>query len=188
MKEPTEQNDLAVRCTDLVRRLADLTRVPDSEWLALDIGMGQLKALIVLKEQGRQTVGGLARALRVTEPSASLLLDRLVIRGLVARESDSEDRRRTLVALSASGDELMTRLRRTKDDRFIAWLSRVSAEDLQSLERGLGALHSVIAGEGSPEVAASRSPQPDTGEASSEAAGSRSQKAAPGADPAGGRP
>ncbi len=150
-----EQNDLAVSCTDLMRRISDLTRVPDSEWLALDIGMGQLKALIVLKEQGRQTVGGMARALKVTEPSASLLLDKLVTRGLVARETDSEDRRRTFVDLSESGDELMTRLRRTKDDHFIGWLSRLSSAELRALEQGLTALHAALVGDG---VAAETSP------------------------------
>ncbi len=147
MKESSDHHDLALRCTDLMRRVADLTRVPDSEWLALDVGMGQLKALIVLKELGRQTVGGFARALRVTEPSASLLLDKLVTRGLVEREAGVEDRRRTFVALTESGDELMTRLRRVKDDHFVAWLSRVGEQDLECLERGLAALHDVIVAE-----------------------------------------
>jgi DNA-binding MarR family transcriptional regulator len=148
MNEPTHTNDLAGRCTDLMRRIADLTRVPDSEWLALDIGMGQLKALIVLKEQGRQTVGGFARILKITEPSASLLLDKLVTRGLVVRETDPEDRRRTFVGLSDSGLELMTRLRRIKDDSMLNWFSRLSSEELEGLERGLAALHWSIAGDG----------------------------------------
>jgi|WetSurMetagenome_2_1015567.scaffolds.fasta_scaffold942252_1 DNA-binding MarR family transcriptional regulator len=147
MKEPSEPLDAATRCTDLMRRIADVTRVPDSEWLALDIGMGQLKALIVLKEQGRQTVGGFARALKITEPSASLLIDKLVTRGLVVRETDAEDRRRTFVGLSDAGLELMTRLRRTKDEHFLSWFSRLSVEELEGLERGLTALHWAITGE-----------------------------------------
>jgi DNA-binding MarR family transcriptional regulator len=148
MKEPSPRPGLALRCNDLMRSIAGLTRGVDSEWLGLDMGMGQFKALIVLKELGRQTVGGVARALRITEPSASLLLDKLVTRGLVARETDLEDRRRTFVALSTPGDELMTRLRRSKDDHFIGWLGRLSEDDLRALEKGLAALRSVIVGEG----------------------------------------
>lgn len=124
--------------------LGGLTKVDDSDWLGLDMGMGQFKAMIVLKEQGRQTVGGVARALKITDPSASLLIDRLVTRGMVVRDTDPGDRRRTLVALSSTGDDLMTRLRRSKEGQLSGWLARLSEEDLAGLAHGLEALVGVI--------------------------------------------
>lgn len=136
--EGTEQ--LAERCNRLMRSIVGLARDQDSEWLALDLGMGQFKAMVILREHGRQTVGGLARTLKISEPSASLLVDKLVARDLVARSTDPEDRRRTLVAITQAGSELMVRLRRSREDQLAGWLAGMAGEDLQALARGLQAM------------------------------------------------
>jgi DNA-binding MarR family transcriptional regulator len=136
--DPTEY------CAQLLHRLAGYTKGPDAEWLALDVGMGQLKAMVVLKDHGRQTVGGLARLLKIAEPSASLLVDKLVSRELVKRDTDPEDRRRTLVALSPAGDDLMIRLRRSREDQLRAWLEGVGGDDLRALTQGVEALLAVL--------------------------------------------
>jgi DNA-binding MarR family transcriptional regulator len=135
---------LVERCNAALHRLMVLTRPQDSDWLALDMGMGQLKAMVVLTEQGRQTVGGLARALNISEPSASLLVDKLVTRGLVGRDTDPSDRRRTLVATTEQGDQLMGRLRRTREDQFTGWLGLLDNEDLQALAQALDALAAAV--------------------------------------------
>ena len=87
------------------------------------MGMGQLKAIMVLVKHPQLTVGGLARALDISEPSASLLVDKLVTRGLVGRETDPADRRRTLVVGSGQGTLLVERLRRSRQDQFAGWLA-----------------------------------------------------------------
>lgn len=132
------------RCNAALRRLALLSRPDDSDWLALDLGMGQFKAMVVLTEQGRQSVGGLARALNISEPSASLLVDKLVTLGLVERDTDPDDRRRTLVAPTEEGDQLIGRLRRTREDQFAGWLGLLEKEDLQALLRVLEALADAV--------------------------------------------
>lgn len=135
---------LVERCNAALHRLAVLARPQDSDWLALDLGMGQLKAMVVLTEQGRQSVGGLARALNISEPSASLLVDKLVTRGLVGRDTDPGDRRRTLVAPTEEGDQLMGRLRRTREDQFAGWLGLLENKDLQEFARVLDALADAV--------------------------------------------
>jgi DNA-binding MarR family transcriptional regulator len=144
MTDHTDTEALVERCNEIMRRLGGVARAADSDWLALDVGMGQFKAMVVLKEQGRQCVGGLARALNISEPSASLLVDKLVIRGLASRDTDPGDRRRTLVALTEEGDQLMTRLHRSREDKFVGWLSQVAEDDLQVLLQGLEALIGII--------------------------------------------
>ncbi|OFW58350.1 MAG: hypothetical protein A2133_01875 [Actinobacteria bacterium RBG_16_64_13] len=135
---------LVERCNEIMHRLGGMARAHDSDWLNLDVGMGQFKAMIVLKDNGRQTVGGLARALSISEPSASLLVEKLVTRRFVGRTDDPGDRRRTLVALTDEGDQLMARLRRSREDKFLGWLRQLESEDLGSLLRGLQALIAVI--------------------------------------------
>lgn len=55
-------------------------------------------------------VGELAERLQVRHHSAVGLADRLVALGLVTRAQDTEDRRRVLLALTASGAEVLERL------------------------------------------------------------------------------
>jgi DNA-binding MarR family transcriptional regulator len=151
--EPAGLAELIGRCGRSFDRVASLTKAQDSEWLALDLGMGQLKAMMVLVKHRQLTVGGLARALDLSEPSASLLVDKLAGRGLVARETDPADRRRTFVLPSADGDLLVERLRRSRRELLTGWLEQMAASDLKALTRGLDALADVIEGGGGHEDA-----------------------------------
>ena len=127
--------------------MAGLTKAQDSEWLSLDLGMGQLKATMVLAKH-QLTVGGLARTLNISEPSASLLVDKLVTRGLAARETDPADRRRTLVLASEEGRSLVEHLRRSRREQLAGWLEQMDQDDVRSLAQGLDALAEVIEREG----------------------------------------
>jgi DNA-binding MarR family transcriptional regulator len=144
MTEKDGSQPLLERCNEVLRQLAALARPKGSDWLDLDLGMGQFKAMLVLTEQERQTVGGLGRALGIAEPSASLLVDKLVSRGLAVRETDADDRRRTQVAPTDEGRLLMSRLRRTREDQIAAWLGALEEDELRSLLVGLEALVRVM--------------------------------------------
>jgi len=115
-----------------------------SPWLQLDLTMAQLKGLFLLANHGPMTVGHLAQALAVGKPAASILADRLVQLGLVERAEDPHDRRRTFVRLSASGEDLVIRLRQGSCERLRAWLGQLSAGDLAALRQGLYALAAVV--------------------------------------------
>jgi DNA-binding MarR family transcriptional regulator len=144
MTEKDGSQPLLERCNEVLRQLAALARPKGSDWLDLDLGMGQFKAMLVLTEHERQTVGGLGRALGIAEPSASLLVDKLVSRGLAVRETDVDDRRRTQVASTDEGRLLMSRLRRTREDQIAAWLGALEEDELRSLLVGLEALVRVM--------------------------------------------
>ena len=136
--------ELIERCGRSLDRLSGLTKPQDSEWLSLDLGMGQLKAVMVLSKNQQLTVGGLARALTLSEPSASLLVDKLVQRGLAIRETDPADRRRTMVLASEEGRQLVERLRRNRWEHVLGWLEQMEGADIRALMQGLDALAGVI--------------------------------------------
>jgi len=138
------RDQLVARCRAILARLLALARPQLSDWLGLDLGMGHFKAMLVLRAHEHLTVGGLARALGVSEPSASLLVDKLVTRGLADRRSDPADRRRALVRLTPQAHELLNRLRQTRDEHLISWLSLLSETELESLLHGLEALLRVV--------------------------------------------
>ncbi len=110
------------------------------EWMHLDLTMGQLKALMALASQEGMNVSSLADALNVGKPAASILVDRLVQLGYAERTEDAEDRRRTLLAPTSAGQELVTSLRQGGSERFARWLEHMESGDLAALARGMHAL------------------------------------------------
>ncbi len=117
-----------------------------TELLKLDLTMVQVKALAVLRRGGAMPVGGLGEQLKMGLPAASLLVDKLVQMRLAERQEDPNDRRRTLVRLTAEGEQQLSRLREGGPEQIRAWLSELSEEDLAALTRGIGALARVAAG------------------------------------------
>ena len=162
MKTSEEQRTL---CVDSYRRLAAaFVREEEHLWLGLDLTMGQFKAMAALDLDGPLSIGGLGRALGLSEPAASLLVDQLEERGLARREQDSSDRRRILVTARPEALERVGAFRRGRAARVSGWLDRLAADDLEALTRGLAALADVAAAQ--PAAASGH-----TGVASSAAAG-----------------
>jgi DNA-binding MarR family transcriptional regulator len=113
-------------------------QMPD--WVHLELSMGQLKALMIVATRQPTNVSALADALALSKPTASILVDRLVQLGFVARTEDPDDRRRTLVTPTPEGAALVLRLRQGSVDRLIRWMSDLAPDDLAALTRGLTAL------------------------------------------------
>ncbi|HEX5502339.1 MAG TPA: MarR family transcriptional regulator [Thermomicrobiales bacterium] len=109
-------------------------------WTLLDLTMGQIRGLVTLAKEGPLTIGELAGALGIGQPSASILVGHLVRAGLVERAEDPADRRRTFARLSRRGEELIGQLRQDKRERVRRWLAELADDDLAALARGLRAL------------------------------------------------
>jgi DNA-binding MarR family transcriptional regulator len=122
-----------------------LFRAAMQGWLHLDLTMGQLKTLAALASRQAMNVSTLAETLEVSKPTASILVDQLVQRGLAERTEDPEDRRRTLVTLSQAGSDLIVQLRQSgPQERMVRWLEALDPDDLNALRRGLQALAAII--------------------------------------------
>lgn len=128
------------------------------EWSQLQLSMPRLKALFGIACNGELTIGGLARELGVSLPTASTLVEALVGQGYVSRREDVGDRRRTFAELTAEGELLVTRLREGSRKILHDSLERLEEDDLQALLRGLRALTTELAAvrEGGGDVATGR--------------------------------
>lgn len=122
------------RCWTVLRQSAK------PAWAQLDLTIMQLKGLLFLDARGLMTIGELANVLAISRPSASILIEQLVQRGLVVREEDPLDRRRTLIRLTAQADALVCSLYQGNETFMQAWLNRLSNADLAALTRGIAAL------------------------------------------------
>jgi DNA-binding MarR family transcriptional regulator len=115
-----------------------------SHWLMLELTFAQARALIILAARKSLTVSQLAKLLGVGNPTASILVQQLVERGLVTRTEYKADRRHTLVSLSEKGAELGAGRRMEREKQWQRWLSHLSDEELNALARGLTALTDVV--------------------------------------------
>jgi DNA-binding MarR family transcriptional regulator len=137
---------LLADCHELAHEVfAALNRSAGPELLSLDLTMGQFKAMATLTMYGPQPVGELGRRLGISEPAASLLVDKLEELGLAVRERDPQDRRRTLVTATAAAEELAARLREGRQEHILAWLGALTDEELGGLTRGFRGLMRVAA-------------------------------------------
>lgn len=139
-----EAIDLQVRFYRLLRALG-----PDDPWLLLELTMPQLKVLLLLSAQGPSRVGALARALRVTLPTVTGVLDRLVEHGLVRRDDDPLDRRLVISRLTDRGQDVVDRLQEASRARLTRVFESLESDDLfahvTSLERVLAAAERLAA-------------------------------------------
>lgn len=113
-------------------------------WLDLDLSMAQFKAFVAVRRAPGIGVCGLGRELAIGESAASLLVDQLVRRGYVARETDPADRRRVRLTVTAQGEERLRELRQGSEDVLDEWLAALGDEDLEALASGLRALSEAV--------------------------------------------
>ncbi|MEU9153484.1 MarR family transcriptional regulator [Streptomyces sp. NPDC048417] len=86
-----------------------------------------------LGREGPVRLTTLAAAEGVTQPSMTVLVQRLEAQGLASRVSDPEDGRVRLVAITDAGRELLAEHRRAGDVRLAELLARLPEHDVQVL-------------------------------------------------------
>ena len=115
-----------------------------SHWLMLELTFAQARALFILAARKELTVSQLAKLLGVGNPTASILVQQLVERGLVTRSEHTADRRQTIVRLSQKGAEIGAGRREAREKQWQRWLSNLTNDELNALARGLSALTNVV--------------------------------------------
>jgi len=113
----------------LFRKL--LPTVP-REILELDVTMPQLKIMIILFINGPMRMSDLALDLGVTLATGTGLIDRLVERGVVAREGQPDDRRVVLCRLSEVGQKTINRIWESARNNSRKLLEALDTETLQT--------------------------------------------------------
>lgn len=134
--EDRARNDQAERVWAAMRDLTDSYPPKDALRGALNLGRGsgRVKALLWLAE-GPLSLSGIAEAVGVDAPYATLIVDTLEARGLVERRSDPADRRRKLVSLTPEGKEAVSRVIRIQRQPppGFAVLGRAELDTLEEL-------------------------------------------------------
>ena len=115
-----------------------------SHWLMLELTFAQARALFMLAARRELTVSQLAKLLDVGKPTASIMVQQLVERGLVTRTEHATDRRHTIIRLSPKGEEIGAGRRKEREQQWQRWLSHLSDDELRALAHGLSAIVAVV--------------------------------------------
>ncbi len=78
----------------------------------------QLAVLRKTAQLGRTPIGSLARAVHLSQPTVTGILDRLEKRGLLQRTRDEHDRRAVNISVTPAGQELLGRAPSLLQDQF----------------------------------------------------------------------
>jgi DNA-binding MarR family transcriptional regulator len=131
-----------------IRAMFGLDLVRLGNWERYGLSLPQLRILFRLRRQPGATTRDLSRALGVTMPTTSALVQKLVERGLVARGHDQSDRRLIPLVLTESGLELAG-LARASSLAFTERVAQALGHELPSvtaaLERLAGVVEAIVA-------------------------------------------
>lgn len=98
-----------------------------------------LKAIAELKQDDAGTVAMVAKAVQLSPPTVSRILDRLEKSGFIARERDKTDRRKVCVTLTDAGWQRIDNLPKPLHEQFLQRLEKIDPVErlglLKALER-----------------------------------------------------
>jgi len=109
-------------------------------WKGLELTVTQLRVLLTLRDIPGAPAGVLAERLRVTPPTVTGLVDRLVRSGAVRREEDPKDRRLVRNVLTERGHEVLGEVEREGRTYLTQVFERLSPEKLSRLVESLEVL------------------------------------------------
>lgn len=103
-----------------------------------------LSALSVLVFAGARTLGELAAAEQVRPPSMTRIVRNLEREGLVARETDPDDRRAVRLRATDEGRRILEEGRARRVHSLAERLRALAADDVACLERAAGLIEGIV--------------------------------------------
>jgi DNA-binding MarR family transcriptional regulator len=108
------------------------------------LSFSQLKLLQLLSVAKTQTIGELAAFLGISNPAASKMVDKLVLRGFLSRATGERDRRSAHVSLTPSSRRLLAEYERRRREKLAKVFRGCSTTDLRKLARLLDQVTAAI--------------------------------------------
>jgi DNA-binding MarR family transcriptional regulator len=123
-----------IRALDSVRTIVRALRLNTREIeLKIGISLAQLFVLQQVAERPAESLNDLADRTATHQSSVSVVVRRLVDRGLVSRRSSPVDKRRVQIAATPAGISLLRGAPRTIQSRLIAAMERLDPHERQML-------------------------------------------------------
>ncbi|HUV05389.1 MAG TPA: MarR family transcriptional regulator [Armatimonadota bacterium] len=112
---------------------------------ATELSVPQFRALMFIKHHEGVSLSSVAEHLGTTLSSTSKLVDGLVERTYVTRETADDDRRRVILAVTESGEAVLEAVRQAALSHLVERLTRLSASECSTIVRAMKLLQSAFA-------------------------------------------
>jgi len=149
--------------TDLDQRVAAVRRfnrlytrrigLLQNGFLESDYSLTQARVLYELAQRASPTATELATDLGLDRGYLSRFLHGFAERGLVAKTCSPNDRRQSLLSLTARGRKVFSRLNRRSQEDVAAMMSTLSAPEQERVVAAMGTIESLLGERPTPEVA-----------------------------------
>lgn len=138
---PGQATSQAERLQQALMRVAKkLIASADNASPIFDLPVSHVKCLRVIAEKDDQKLREVAATLRLSLPSVSRIVDRLVKAGLVERQIDPIDRRALRLTTTAASRRLLEELRHAREARIEACIAHFTPEVAAQITESLNLL------------------------------------------------
>lgn len=110
----------------------------------MDLSMHQFRALITIKHHEGASLSLVSEHMAATLSATSKLIDGLVERGYVRRETAPDDRRKLVLALTDTGKDVLASVHLEVISRLAGKLARLSPNETAMIDLAMGVLRSAI--------------------------------------------
>lgn len=138
-------DDCAQEVLDVTPLVMRVIRAEMRSQRAPDLSVPQFRVLGFIHRHPATSLSAVAEHMGQALPTLSNLVDSLVTRKLVTRESSTTDRRRMTLNLTAKGEQLWQSARSETKKRLIDRLTPLSPEDLNKVAEALQLLRPLFA-------------------------------------------
>jgi len=139
------QQELIQECMQNLRRIVRaLEDYSQSVEKRFDLTGPQLWALWELGRNSPCALKNLAERMKLDSSTVVGVVDRLVLKGLVLRNPDAEDRRRISLTVTPKGEEILTAAPHPAQGHLLAGLETMERGKVESLHEALKTLASVL--------------------------------------------
>jgi DNA-binding MarR family transcriptional regulator len=129
---PQTKNNLVKEILDFAEKIfATIPVTIPSEWFSSDITIAQLRILLLLHMQYSARMSSIASELGIALPTATGIVDNLVKKELVIRDTDPQDRRVVICKLSQTGQLFVNKIWVSGQSQMQRLLDGLSIDQLE---------------------------------------------------------
>ena len=126
------KNDIVKEILDLSEKIfATIPITIPPEWFSSDATVAQLRILLLLHMQGSARMSSIASELDIALPTATGIVDNLVKKELVTRDTDPNDRRAVICRLSSTGQLFIDKIWVSGQSQMERLLDGLSIDQLE---------------------------------------------------------
>jgi len=148
-----KRNECAHAVLDVIPLIMRTIRAEMRRNRKRDLSIPQFRSLAFLTHYPHSSLSTLAEHLGLTRPTASKMVDALVSRNLVVRESSSTDRRAIRLMLTERGSAIFDAALESAQSQLAKRLSALSASELRQVTRAIKVLRNAFLVDGETEDA-----------------------------------